>query len=114
MSIFDSIMTNTAGYTISTLGSTIAAFTPSGGQVRYITVMVTYPDDSGQVIDQARKRTPLPHVTARNDATSGIETDNWTNNDAISIPPQQGGSARTFHLARLIYQDAGLGTWEVQ
>ena len=83
---------------------------------REITAIVRYIDDAGKVGPVARHKSSIVNVKVANDSTEGISADEFLadqTSKTISLPPRRGATARTFTLARILYQNDAFVTFEV-
>lgn len=89
-------------------------YRPREGEPRTIQALVDR-DPPEALGEDVTTRTPVLHVTVRNDSVAGItaaEVD--TGGDRIDLPLRVGGSATTRPIVGIVRQDAGLVTLEVR
>jgi hypothetical protein len=83
---------------------------------RAITAIVRYVTDAGKVEPVARLKSPRIHIKVANDSTLGIAANEFLANQTglkVNLPPRKGATARDFHLAKIIAQNAASVTYEV-
>lgn len=78
-----------------------------------LSAILTYDDDSAQIVPGARHRSPRIEVTLLNDATTGMTPDEFQEGDTITVQPRASATARTFRLSRIVKQDTAFITVEV-
>lgn len=114
MGTFDAALIAARPAFLTTFGVAIT-FQP-GVLDRSITAIVRYANDDGQVEPVVRHKSPIVHIKVANDSTLGIAADEFLADQSslkVSLPPRKGATARQFHLARIVEQDAAFVTYEV-
>jgi hypothetical protein len=116
---FDDVLRNQAQVFLTALGGqTIVYHKSAGGAARSIEAIVDHvtdkPAESG--LGAPRLAGPRINVTVRNDGTYGISTadDGKLIGDSVQLPPRSGIAAKWCRILRIVSQDAGMVTLEVQ
>lgn len=107
---FDEMLVQNATIQLALYG--IAGVYQPGVLDRDITLIIEYVSDDDVVEPVQRRRGPRIEIQVANNSTTGITPGEFTSGQKISAPPRSGESARNFHLARIIEQDAGMVTFE--